>query len=207
MCKTIIAKKIGMTQVWSEDEKLIACTVLEAGPCPVVQIKTTEHDGYNALQLGFGTKKANRVNKPTQGHFAKAEVEPTRVLQEVRVDSTDDYKLGQEITVADLAEAKKVNVSGVSKGKGFAGVMRRYNFGGGPGGHGHHFHRAPGSVGMCATPSRVLKGLRLPGHMGVDNVTIRNLDVLRVEPDQNLILVKGAVPGGKGAFVTISQAA
>ncbi|MDR1016555.1 MAG: 50S ribosomal protein L3 [Coriobacteriales bacterium] len=207
MCKTIIGKKIGMTQVWGEGDKLTPVTVIEAGPCPIVQIKTAEKDGYNALQIGFGAKKEKQVNKPTAGHFKASKVDPTRILEEVRLDDVSDYKLGDQITVEALAETKEVNVSGVSKGKGFAGVMRRYNFGGGPGGHGHHFHRAPGSVGMCATPSRVLKGLRLPGHMGCDNVTVRNLEVVRVEPEQNLILVKGAVPGGKNALVTITATA
>jgi large subunit ribosomal protein L3 len=196
-----------MTQVWSEDDRLIPVTVIQAGPCVVTQIKTAEKEGYEAIQIGFDpiTKK-NKINKPTAGHFGKGGVEPTKVLREVKVASGGDYELGQEITVERFAETKKVDVSGISKGKGFAGVIKRHNFSGGPGGHGAHFHRAPGSVGQCATPSRVFKGQRLPGHMGVDKVTVKNLEVVKVDSEQNLLLVKGAVPGGKGALVSVRTA-
>ena len=158
------------------------------------------------MQLGFGAIKAKKVNKPMAGHFAKQGVEPTRYLREVRVENASEYKPGDEQTVAAFADVKKVDVTGVSKGKGFQGVIRRHGFGGGPGGHGSHFHRAPGSIGMCATPSRVLKGMRRAGHMGCDTVTVKNLDIVRIDEDQNLILVKGAVPGGKNALVRVRMA-
>lgn len=206
MVNTILGRKLGMTQVWSEDDKLVPVTVIQAGPCAIAQVKTTDTDGYEAVQIGFGDIKEKKVNKPMAGHFAKAGVAPTRFLREVRVANAADHAVGETITVESFADAGKVDVTGISKGKGFAGVMKRYNFKGGPGGHGSHFHRAPGSVGQCATPSRVFKGLRLPGHMGVDRVTVRNLDVVRVDGEQNLILVKGAVPGGKGALVTVRMA-
>jgi len=196
-----------MTQVWSEDDRLIPVTVIQAGPCVVTQIKTMDKEGYEAIQIGFDPiKKLNKVNKPMTGHFEKSGVTPTRVLREVRVASGASYELGQEITVDLLSEVKKVDVTGISKGKGFAGVIKRHNFSGGPGGHGAHFHRAPGSVGQCATPSRVFKGMRLPGHMGVDRVTVKNLEVIKVDSEQNLLLVKGAVPGGKGALVSVRTA-
>ena len=206
MITTIYGKKLGMTQVFSEDDRVLPITVIQADPNTICQIKTAETDGYEAVQLGFGTIKEKKVNKPMAGHFKKLGVEPTRHTREVRVDAASEYTVGDKVTVANFADAKKVHVTGTSKGKGFAGVMRRYNFKGGPGGHGSHFHRAPGSVGQCATPSRVFKGLRLPGHMGVDTVTVKNLDVVRVDEEQNLILVKGAVPGGKNAVVRIRMA-
>jgi large subunit ribosomal protein L3 len=195
-----------MTQVWSEDDRLIPVTVIQAGPCVVTQIKTAEKEGYGAIQIGFGFVKPSKVNKPKRGHFDKAGVDPLKVLREVRVEDTAAYELGQEITVDLLAEVKKVHVTGISKGKGFAGVIKRHNFSGGPGGHGAHFHRAPGSIGQCATPSRVFKGVKMPGHMGVDQVTVKNLEVVRVDAEQNLLLVKGAVPGGKNALVSIRTA-
>lgn len=206
MVTTILGRKLGMTQVWSDDDRLVPVTVIEAGPCVVTQVKTEKRDGYAAVQIGFGDVKARKVTKPMAGHFEKARVEPKKHLAEVRLTPGDEAKVGQEITVGELAEAKTVHVTGTSKGKGFAGVMKRHNFRGGPGGHGSHFHRAPGSVGQCATPSRVFKGLRLPGHMGSETVTVRNLEVVRVDAEQNLLLVKGAVPGGKGALLTIRVA-
>ena len=206
MINTIYGKKVGMTQVWTEDDRVVAVTVIQAEPNKVCQVKTTETDGYEAVQLGFGAIKAKKVNKPMAGHFAKQGVEPTRYLREVRVENASEYKPGDEQTVAAFADVKKVDVTGVSKGKGFQGVIRRHGFGGGPGGHGSHFHRAPGSIGMCATPSRVLKGMRMAGHMGCDTVTVKNLDIVRIDEDQNLILVKGAVPGGKNALVRVRMA-
>lgn len=206
MITTIYGKKLGMTQIFAEDDRALPVTVIQAEPNKVCQVKTAATDGYEAVQIGFGSIKEKKVNKPMAGHFKKQGTAPTRYLREVRVDSASDYKIGDEVTVANFAEAKKVHVSGTSKGKGFAGVMRRYNFAGGPGGHGAHFHRAPGSVGQCATPSRVFKGLKLPGHMGCETVTVKNLDVVRIDEDQNLILVKGAVPGGKNAVVRIRMA-
>ncbi len=206
MINAIYGKKIGMTQLFDEDGKVIPVTVIEAAPNKVCQVKTTATDGYEAVQLGFGTIKEQKVNKPMAGHFAKQGVEPVRYLREVRVADGTEHTVGEEVTVANFAEVKKVDVTGTSKGKGFAGVMRRYGFGGGPGGHGAHFHRAPGSVGQCAYPSRVFKGVRLPGHMGCDTVTTKNLEVVRVDEDMNLIMLKGAVPGGKNGVVRIRMA-
>ena len=206
MINAIYGKKIGMTQLFDEDGKVIPVTVIEAAPNKVCQVKTTATDGYEAVQLGFGTIKEQKVNKPMAGHFAKQGVEPVRYLREVRVAVGAEHTVGEEVTVANFAEVKKVDVTGTSKGKGFAGVMRRYGFGGGPGGHGAHFHRAPGSVGQCAYPSRVFKGVRLPGHMGCDTVTTKNLEVVRVDEDMNLIMLKGAVPGGKNGVVRIRMA-
>ncbi|MCL2655329.1 MAG: 50S ribosomal protein L3 [Coriobacteriia bacterium] len=202
---TILGKKLGMTQVWTEDGNLLPVTVIEAGPCTVVQVKSQAGaDGYDAIQIGFGELAENKVNSPAAGHFAKAKVEPLRHLAEVRLDAEPDYKPGDTITVDVLAEATQVNISGVSKGKGFAGVHKRHGFGMGPSGHGSHLHRAPGSVGQASTPSRVFKGKKLPGHMGTDKVTVLNLKVVKVDAEQNLLLVKGAVPGGKGALLTIT---
>ena len=206
MINAIYGKKICMTQLFDEEGTVIPVTVIEAALNKVCQVKTTETDGYEAVQLGFGSIKEQKVNKPMAGHFAKQGVEPVRYLREVRVESGAEHTIGEEVTVANFAEAKKVDVTGTSKGKGFAGVMRRYNFGGGPGGHGAHFHRAPGSVGQCAYPSRVFKGVRLPGHMGCDTVTVKNLEVVRVDEDMNLIMLKGAVPGGKNGVVRIRMA-
>ena len=206
MINAIYGKKIGMTQLFDEDGKVIPVTVIEAAPNKVCQVKTAATDGYEAVQLGFGTIKEQKVNKPMAGHFAKQGVEPVHYLREVRVTDGAEHTVGEEVTVANFAEVKKVDVTGTSKGKGFAGVMRRYGFGGGPGGHGAHFHRAPGSVGQCAYPSRVFKGVRLPGHMGCDTVTTKNLEVVRIDEDMNLIMLKGAVPGGKNGVVRIRMA-
>ncbi len=206
MVTTILGRKLGMTQVWSEDDRLLPVTVIEAGPCVVTQVKTDKTDGYRAIQIGFGDIAERKVNKPMKGHFDKARVEPKRYLTEVRVGEDDSFKVGSTISVDAFAEAKSVHVTGVSKGKGFAGVMKRHNFKGGPGGHGSHSHRVPGSVGQCATPSRVFKGKKMPGHMGSEVVTVRNLDVVKIDSEQNLLIVKGAVPGGKGALLTIRMA-
>ena len=206
MVNTILGRKLGMTQVWGEDDNVIPVTVIEAGPCVVSQVKTTETDGYEAVQIGFGDIKAKKVNKPMKGHFDKAGIAPMRYLREVRVEDASEHSVGETVTVDSFADVEKVDVTGVSKGKGFAGVIKRHGFGGGPGGHGHHFHRAPGSVGMCASPSRVFKGMRMPGHMGCDRVTVKNLKVVRVDAEHNLLLVKGAVPGGKGALVQVRKA-
>jgi len=203
MVTTILGRKLGMTQVWSEDDKLLPVTVIEAGPCVVTQVKTEKRDGYRAAQIGFGEITAKKLNKPMAGHFAKGNVEPQRHLIEVRLGEKDEVKLGQVFTVEAFADAKHVSVSGTSKGKGFAGVMKRHNFKGGPGGHGSHFHRAPGSIGQCATPSRVFKGMKLPGHMGSETVTVRNLELVKIDLEQNLLIVKGAVPGGKNGLLTI----
>lgn len=206
MVGTILGRKLGMTQVWSEDDKLVPVTVIEAGPCVVSQVKTVKRDGYSAAQIAFGDIKDSKVNKPMKGHFDKAGIDPKKHIIEVRLDEGDKIKVGQEIKVDMFEAGASVHVTGVSKGKGFQGVMKRHNFSGGPGGHGSHFHRAPGSVGMCATPARVLRGSRMAGHMGNVTSTVRNLEVVKVDSEQNLLLVKGAVPGGKGALLTIRTA-
>lgn len=206
MINAIYGTKIGMTQLFDEDGQVTPVTVIKADPNKVCQVKTAATDGYEAVQLGFGTIKEKKVNKPMAGHFAKQGVEPVRHLREVRVEDASEHAIGEEVTVAAFAEVKKVDVTGTSKGKGFAGVMRRYNFAGGPGRHGAHFHRAPGSVGQCAYPSRVFKGVRLPGHMGCDTVTTKNLEVIRVDEEANLIMLKGAVPGGKNGVVRVRMA-
>lgn len=206
MINAIYGKKIGMTQIFGEDDRVIPVTVIQAEPNKVCQVKTQATDGYEAVQMGFGTIKEKKVNRPMKGHFVKQGADPVRYLREVRVDDAGEYNVGDEQTVAAFAETKKVDVMGTSKGKGFAGVMKRYGFRGGPGGHGSHFHRAPGSVGQCATPSRVFKGLKLPGHMGCKTVTVRNLDVVRIDEEQNLILVRGAIPGGKNGIVRVRMA-
>ncbi len=192
-----------MTQVWSDDDRLIPVTVIEAGPCVVSLIRTDERDGYRAVQLAFGDVKESRSNKPMMGHFAKARTTPKRFVAEVPLPDGEQFKLGQTITVDGYEPGMQVHISGTSKGKGFQGVMKRHNFKGGPGGHGSHAHREPGSVGQASTPSRVFKGTRLPGRMGGDTVTIRNVEVVRVDVEQNLLLVKGAVPGGKDSLLTI----
>jgi large subunit ribosomal protein L3 len=204
MAKTILGTKIGMSQVWSDDDRLIPVTVIEAGPCVVSQLKTAKRDGYEAIQLAFGDIKPSKVNRPMKGHFAKAKVEPKRYIAEARLGEGETFKLGQEIKVDIFEPGVRIDVIGISKGKGFAGVMKRHNHHGGPGGHGSHFHRAPGSIGMCASPSRVLRGTKLPGHMGSETVTVKNLEVIKVDPEQNLLVVKGAVPGGKGGLLVIS---
>ena len=206
MINAIYGKKIGMTQMFNENDEVMAVTVIQAEPNTVCQVKTAETDGYDAVQLGFGEIKDKKVTGPMRGHFTKWGVEPTRHLREVRMEDASGYKPGDKMTVAEFAEVKKVDVTGTSKGKGYAGVIKRHGFGGGPGGHGAHFHRAPGSIGQCATPSRVLKGVRLPGHMGCDRVTVKNLEVVRIDEDLNLILVKGAVPGGKNGIVRVRMA-
>lgn len=203
MAKAILGRKLGMTQVWGDGDRLIPVTVIEAGPCVVSQLKTVKRDGYSAVQLAYGDIKQNKVNKPMAGHFAKAKVEPKRHVAEVRLDEGESAKVGDQIKVDIFEAGGQVHITGTSKGKGFQGVMKRHNYKGGPGGHGSHFHREPGSVGQCATPSRVFKGLGLPGHMGDETVTVRNLEVVRVDAEQNLLLVKGAVPGGKNALLII----
>jgi len=206
MVTTILGRKLGMTQVWSEDDRLVPVTVIEAGPCVITQVKTEKKDGYKAIQIGFGDIEERKVNKPMAGHFEKAGVDAKRFLAEVRLEDADEAKPGSTITVEAFADAKSVHVTGVSKGKGFAGAMKRHNFKGGPGGHGSHSHRVTGSVGQCATPSRIFRGKKMPGHMGTDTVTVRNLDVVKIDAEQNLLLVKGAVPGAKGALLTIRMA-
>ena len=206
MIGTILGKKIGMTQVWSEDDRLIPVTVIEAGPCVVTQVKTEGTDGYNAVQIGYGEVRADKVNKPMQGHFAKSGTEPRRHLAEVRLEDAPEMRTGDEVTVGIFETGAKVHVTGTSKGKGFAGVIKRHNFHGGRASHGSHFHRAPGAIGQAATPARVFRGKKMPGQMGGETVTVRNLEVVKVDPEQHILLLKGAVPGGKNAVLTIRVA-
>ena len=199
MINAIYGKKIGMTQIFNEDDQVVPVTIIVAEPNKVCQVKTAATDGYEAVQLGFGAIKPKKITKPMGGHFAKLGTEPVRYLREVRVENASEYKTGDLQTVAAFADVKKVDVTGTSKGKGFAGVIKRHGFAGGPGGHGAHFHRAPGSIGQCATPSRVFKGVRLPGHMGCDTVTVKNLEVVRIDEEQNLILSRVRCPAARTA--------
>lgn len=206
MVSTILGRKLGMTQVWDEEDNVVPVTVIQAGPCVVSQVKSEATDGYDAVQIGFGDIKASRVNKPMKGHFAKAGVEPMRYLREVRVDNAADHKVGDVVSVADFESVKNVDVTGTSKGKGFQGTIKRWNFACGPITHGSRNQRRPGSIGQCAYPARVRKGLHMAGHMGHERVTVKNLKLVRIDPEQNLMLVKGAVPGPKNALVQIRMA-
>ena len=205
MKKAIIGRKVGMTQIFDENGLVIPVTVIEAGPCPVVQIKTVETDGYDAVQLGFGEVKEIKVNKPTKGHFSKAEVKPTKHLREFRLDDVSTVKVGEEINVDIFEAGENIDIQGISKGKGFQGVIKRHGQSRGPMGHGSMYHRRPGSMGPTSTPGRVFKGKKLPGHMGVNTVTIQNLVIVKVDNDKNAILVKGSVPGNKGSILKIND--
>ena len=207
MKKAIIGKKLGMTQIFDEKGRVIPVTIIEAIPNVVSQVKTIETDGYNAIQLAYGEVKESKVNKPVKGHFAKAGITPKKHLREFRVDSVEEYKVGDEIKADTFTAGDKIDVQGTSKGKGFQGVIKRHGQSRGPMGHGSMYHRRPGSMGSTSTPGRVFKGKKLPGHMGVATVTIQNLDVVRVDMDKNVILVKGSVPGNKGAILKIKSAA
>ena len=207
MQKALIGKKIGMTQIFDEKGNVIPVTVVEAGPCVVSQIKTVENDGYASVQMGYGDLKAHKVNKPMKGHFEKANVAPKRTLREFRFADTSAYELGQIIKADVFASGDKVDVTGTSKGKGYAGVIKRWNFqrlkeshGSGP------VARHGGSMGACSSPSRVWKGKKMAGHMGAQRVTVQNLEVVRVDAEKNLILVKGAVPGPKKSLVMVRDA-
>jgi large subunit ribosomal protein L3 len=206
--KAILGEKLGMTQIFDDESQAIPVTVIKAGPVHVTQIKRPATDGYGAIQIAYKELATKRINRPTAGHFAKANVPPSKHLVEVPVDDPDSYELGQQITAGDLfAAGAKADVTGVSKGKGFAGSMKRHNFQGQGASHGaHKVHRAPGAIGACATPARVFKGKRLPGRMGGDTVTVMNLDVVQVDGDRNLVMVRGAVPGPKGALLVIREA-
>lgn len=206
MVSTILGRKLGMTQIWDENDNVVPVTVIQAGPCTVSQVKTKATDGYDAVQIGFGDISAKHVNKPMAGHFKAAGVEPMRYLREVRVVNGEEHKTGDVVTVADFAEVKAVDVIGTSKGKGFQGRIKRWGQRRGPMTHGSHFKRHPGSIGQCAYPARVRKGLHMYGHMGDERVTVKNLKLVRVDAEQNLMLVKGAVPGGKNALVQIRMA-
>ena len=206
MKKAIIGRKVGMTQIFDENGVAIPVTVIEAGPCTVVLAKTTETDGYDAVQLGYGEVKENKVNKPEKGHFTKGNVKPTKHLREFRVDNASEVKVGDEIKVDIFAEGDTVDIQGKTKGKGFQGVIKRHGQSRGPMGHGSMYHRRPGSMGSTSTPGRVFKGKKLPGHMGNTTVTIQNLKVVKVDTEKNAILVKGSVPGNKGVILKIKDA-
>ena len=206
MKKGLIGKKIGMTQIFDGTGKVIPVTAIEVGPCVVAQIKTEETDGYNSIQLGFGTIKENKVNKPEKGHFTKASIVPTKYLREFRVDSIENIKVGDELKADIFAVGDKIDVQGTSKGKGFQGVIKRHGQSRGPMGHGSMYHRRPGSMGSTSTPGRVFKGKRLPGHMGVETVTIQNLEIIETNTNENYILISGNVPGAKNSIVLIKTA-
>ena len=203
MKKAIIGKKIGMNQIFDQNGKVVPVTVVEAGPCVVVQKKTVENDGYDAIQVGFGEIREKLVNSPKKGHFAKAGVSARRTLKEFRLDDISAYNVGDEIKVDTFEVGDKVDVSGVSKGKGFQGVIKRWNQSRGPMSHGSKFHRAPGSMGAASDPSRTFKNKRMPGHMGSENVTVLNLEVVKVMADKNIILVNGGIPGANKSTVVI----
>jgi large subunit ribosomal protein L3 len=207
--KAIVGEKVGMTQVWDDQNRAIAVTVVRVTPVRVVQLKTPDRDGYSALQVTYGARRSRTLNKPDAGHYAAAGdgVDPGKALVELRIADTADYQVGQELTVDLLTAGDKVDVTAVSKGKGFAGVMKRHNFKGQGASHGNHkHHRAPGSVGACATPARVFKGTRMAGQMGAIKVTTLNLEVVQADPERNLLLLKGAVPGPRGGMVLVRGA-
>jgi large subunit ribosomal protein L3 len=205
--QAIVGEKVGMTQVWADDNRVVPVTVLRVEPARIVQIKTSERDGYAAVQVTYGTKDAKKLSKPEAGHFAKAGVDAGRRLVELRLDSVDGFEVGQEITVDVLAKGQKVDVTAVSRGKGFAGGMKRHNFNGQGASHGNHkHHRAPGSIGSCSFPGRVFKGLRMAGHMGHEQVTTLNLEVVEADAERGLLLVRGSVPGPNGGVVIVRNA-
>ena len=203
--KGILGKKIGMTQIFTEHGEVIPVTVVEAGPVVVTQIKTTENDGYTAIQVGFQDAKEKSLNKPQKGHLAAANT-LKKHLKEFRVDSVEEYTVGQEIKADLFAAGELIDVTGISKGKGFQGPIKRHGQSRGPETHGSRYHRRPGSMGACSYPGRVFKNKKLAGHMGSVKVTVQNLEVVRVDADKNFILVKGAIPGPKGSMVTIKEA-
>jgi len=205
MKKGLIGKKLGMTQIFWDDGSVIPVTAIEAGPCVVIQKKAEDVDGYDAIQLGFDRVKEKAVTKPLKGHFKKADKGSFRILREFRVESTDEYEVGVELTADIFKVGDYIDVVGTTRGRGFAGVVKRHGFKGGRATHGSMFHRAPGSIGASAWPSRVFKGKRMPGHMGNHRQTVQNLMVVGIRPEQNLILVKGSVPSGKNGIVLIKD--
>jgi large subunit ribosomal protein L3 len=205
--KGILGEKLGMTQIW-DNNKVVPVTVVQAGPCVVTQVRTADTDGYQAIQLAYGAIDPRKVNKPKAGHYAKADVAPRRHIVELRTTDAGDYALGQEVTVSTFEAGQRIDVTGKTKGKGFAGVMKRHGFHGLRASHGvERKHRSPGSIGACATPGRVFKGLRMAGRMGGARFTVQNLTVQAVDPENNLILVKGALPGPKGGLLLLRTAA
>jgi len=204
----LLGEKLGMTQLFDDESRAIPVTVVKLGPCRVVQIKSVATDGYEAVQISYRELDARHVNKPMAGHFAKANVPPSRHLVEIRVPDASEYTVGQEINVADvLEEGQRADVAGISKGKGFSGVMKRHNFAGQSASHGvHRVHRAPGSIGACATPARVFKGMPMAGRMGAEQTTVLNLDIVKVDAERGLAMLGGSVPGNKGSVVLVRQA-
>ena len=205
MKKALIGKKVGMTQIFNEEGKVIPVTVIEATPCTVTQIKTVEQDGYQAVQLGFGDVKESKLNKPRLGHLSKNKLAPKKYLREFRLDSIEGMNVGDELKADVFSVGDRVDIQGTSKGKGFQGVIKRHGQSRGPMGHGSMYHRRPGSMGPTSTPGRVFPGKKLPGHMGSVTVTIQNLEVIKVDLDKNVILVKGSVPGAKGSILKIKS--
>ena len=206
--KGVLGEKLGMTQVWDADNRVVPVTVVKAGPCVVTQVRNLATDGYEAVQIGFGEIDPRKVNEPEKGHFDKAGVTPRRYLVELRTADAAEYALGQEVTVETFETGQLVDVSGTSKGKGFAGVMKRHNFKGLGAGHGvQRKHRSPGSIGACATPGRVFKGVRMAGRMGNARVTVQNLTVAGIDAEKGLLLIKGAIPGPNGGVVLVKTAA
>lgn len=205
--KAIVATKVGMTQLWDDENRVVPVTMLRVTPCRVVQVKTDERDGYSAVQVTFGQRDERKLTRPEAGHFASAGVDAGDKLVELRLDDVSELEVGQELTAELLEAGEKVDVTAVSKGKGFAGVMKRHNFSGQKASHGaHRIHRAPGAIGACATPSRVFKGTRMAGRMGAQKVTTQNLTVVEADPDRELLLVRGSVPGPKGGVVVVRDA-
>lgn len=206
MSTILIGKKLGMTQVFDADNALVAVTVVEAGPCPVTQVKTAQSDGYEAVQIGFGAQKESRMTKAELGHLKKAGVGALTELVEIRSDKPAELKVGDVLKVTNFTEGQKVDIIGTTKGKGFQGVMRRYNFAGQPASHGHMMHRRPGSVGCRQTPGHVYKGRKMPGHMGQVRRTTQNLSIVKILEDKNLLLIKGSIPGANGDIVLVRTA-
>jgi len=205
--KAIVGEKVGMTQVWGDDNRVIPVTVLRVAPARIVQVKTSERDGYAALQVTYGHRDARKLNKPQAGHFAKAGVDPGTNLVELRLDDVDGYTVGQEIKADVLEKGERVDVTALSRGKGWAGAMKRHNFSGQGASHGNHkMHRSPGSIGACSFPGRVFKGTKMAGRLGGEQVTTLNLAVVEADPERNLVLVKGAVPGPRGGVVIVRNA-
>jgi large subunit ribosomal protein L3 len=205
MLKGLLGLKLGMTRVFTEDGLWIPVTLLQAGPCTVVQRKTRDTDGYEAVQVGFGDKKEKRCTKPLLNHFKKAGVDPKRVLREFQVEDESPLKPGDEIRTDIFKKGDRIDVSGLSKGRGFAGVVKRHGFAGGPSSHGSNFHRRPGSAGASATPSKIVKGKKLPGRMGHGSVTVQNLEIVDVDPEKNLLVVRGAIPGANGGVIVVKH--
>lgn len=205
--KAIVGEKVGMTQVWDDDNRVVPVTVLRVSPCRVVQVKTPQLDGYSAIQVTFGHKDPDKLTRPEAGHFARAGVEPGAKVVELRLDDVSEFSIGQQLAADVMQTGERVDVTSVSRGKGFSGVMKRHGFKGQPAGHGaHKVHRKPGAIGQCATPSRVFKGKRLPGRAGAQRTTTLNLEVVRADADAEIVLLRGSVPGPKGATVVIRDA-